>query len=575
MAEIFGLFPKYNIQQNALIKAPSSDAPAVSDSADDRINIKGSKKKKIIFGSAAASSIISAGLAGLFLAKGFHGSSIQKIFKKAGYDTAYYAGKAESGLSKALQAVSNITSIKDTLFDKILRADRITASFASGTRNLFKNIVTRTLISRYNKIGAQIFNMSSMLKQYTAPEIMKLDNYSLNTPAAVKGTEKTLREWAQILSEQSSAMLETFENGFSSGAVKERSIERNRLLEGAAERVYKKFFKDWGLIKPENYRAYAAQEVTKDAHAVLNCEIQNIRKKITNNIPDIYNELKAQISSLMYSLNPKDAQNAQRLADVKQLLEKFKSCSGLSESAQRLEVSCSAADILKSLSSEISQNSSYSALKKQELINKAEDIIKLLAESDEKSKGALENIMTILKGLNSVHSKGRKIVSDSELRLFIKTAEKISSAIRQTADKEAGEFFLKNAEIEIGSAATDVMAVLFPAGIAAYSIGKSRGKDEKISSALDTGIPLAGTFAVFIYGTAKMFSGAKNLILAGASGLSLNLLGKYIDKLYKEYKKSGSFAKTAADEYKRIISNLSGSKETKKAAQKQNTNQNL
>lgn len=562
MAEIFRLFPKYDIRQKAGIQALSAISRADLSSSDDSINIKSSKKKKIIFGSAAASSIITAGLAGLFLAKGFHGSSIQKFFKKAGYDTAYYAGKAENGLSKALQAVSNITSIKDTLFDKILRSNRITAPFASGTGNLFKNIINKTLISRYNKIGAQIFNMSSMLKQYTAPEIMKLDNYSLNTPVFVKGAEKTLREWTQMLSEQSSILLEAFETGFSSGAVKERSLKRSVLLKGAADKVYKKFFKDCGLIKSENYRAYAAQEVTKDAHAVLNCEIQNIRKKITNNIPDIYNELKAQISSLMYSLNPKDAQNAQRLAEVKQLLEKFKSCSGLSENAQRLEVSHSAADILKSLSSEISQNGSYSALKKQELISKAEDIIKLLTESDEKSKGALENIITILKGLNSVRSKGRKIISDSELKHFIKTAEKISSAIRQTADKEAGEFFLKNSEIEIGSAATDVMAVLFPAGIAAYSIGKSRGKDEKISSALDTGIPLAGTFAVFIYGTAKMFSGAKNLIFAGVSGLALNMLGKYIDKLYKEYKKSGSFAKTAANEYNRIIAALSRNSET-------------
>ena len=115
---------------------------------------------------------------------------------------------------------------------------------------------------------------------------------------------------------------------------------------------------------------------------------------------------------------------------------------------------------------------------------------------------------------------------------------------------------MKQAELEVGSAANDVLSILLPVGVGAYSIAKGDDKEERVSAVLTTCIPLVGTFATFVYGTAKMFSGAKNLIFSAVSGIALGKLGNYCDKLYKEYKSSGSVVQVAKDEYDKFWTDL-------------------
>ena len=176
---------------------------------------------------------------------------------------------------------------------------------------------------------------------------------------------------------------------------------------------------------------------------------------------------------------------------------------------------------------------------------------------NENSKGALENIMSILKGLSTAAAEdGKTIISSAEYKQFEKFAKRISSSIKRAAETETGSYFTKCAELKAGSAATDVMGIMLPAGAGIYAVSKSKDNDERVSASLKTCIPLAGAVAAAVYGNAKMVSGGKNLALSIASGIVLNRLGTYADKIYKNYKQSGSAVKTAAGEIKGIISNF-------------------
>ena len=162
--------------------------------------------------------------------------------------------------------------------------------------------------------------------------------------------------------------------------------------------------------------------------------------------------------------------------------------------------------------------------------------------------------MTILKGLNKAKATtGQKIISDAQYKEFEKLSSKISKGLGKATELEINDYFIKQAEIKVGSAATDVASVLFPIGVGAYSIASSDGKDEKISTTLTTCIPLVGTFATMVYGTTKMFSGVKNLVFAAGSGLVLKLIGDGCDRLYKKYKDKGSVVNVVKDEYDRFL----------------------
>ena len=115
---------------------------------------------------------------------------------------------------------------------------------------------------------------------------------------------------------------------------------------------------------------------------------------------------------------------------------------------------------------------------------------------------------------------------------------------------------MKQAELKVGSAPTDVLSVLFPIGAGALAISTSDNKDERVSAVLTTCIPLVGTFATFVYGTVKMFSGAKNLLFSLSTGALISLFGNYMDKLYKKYKDTGSIVNVVKNEYDHLVTEI-------------------
>jgi hypothetical protein len=67
-----------------------------------------------------------------------------------------------------------------------------------------------------------------------------------------------------------------------------------------------------------------------------------------------------------------------------------------------------------------------------------------------------------------------------------------------------------------------------------FGLNRAKGKDEKTSVMLKSGIPLVGGVATSLISATKLVSGGKSIALGLASGLVLNQLGKFTD----DYRKS-------------------------------------
>ena len=577
---IFGVFPEYNLEQSSIVKKQEINT-ATKEIEKDSVEInkkkKTSKKGKIIFGSTLATTIIGAGITGLIFIKGGNKGKNAKKISKLAEKLAKDIQEANTtqtkdlmtrctivckkGMKKALdflQATSNTNAIKDGAVDTVLRSNKVTKPFAENSKGMFQKVVNKTLGKKYRKVQVDIDDLTSTLKHYKISDLRQLDDSQKLQKITIKGVTKTLGEWTDDLARYTKDLGTSFDEGFSRDAIVGRNKKRSKLLSGLSDKVKDRFFKDKGLFKAENYKTYATEELSKEAQDELRDNIIASRKKVTNNIQSIHDSIRTNLNSFSEGIKADDDNAIKKIKELKQKLETFKNCSGANEASTRAELSDDIAKFIDDALSTIAKNDKYSQEEKVNLMEQLFSIKTSVLSTKGSSKGALEEIKTILKGLNeaTIGDSGKKVVTDSELKQFSKLSDKIRNGITKATELEAGEYFLKQAELEVGSAANDVISILFPVGAGAYAIAKGDDKDERVSAVLTTCIPLVGTFATFVYGTAKMFSGAKNLIFSGISGLVLGKLGNYCDKLYKEYKSSGSVVQVAKDEYDKFWTEL-------------------
>lgn len=584
---IFSLFPQYSLEQAIPVskkeKVKSKEININNQQIKDTIEIKTenqtknsikeqktkSKNKKIIFGSTIASTILTAGIFGLIFAKGFHGSFLKKISKfteKLTKDiqiqnistkdiptrACYYTRKGVKKSIDTLQATSNFTAIKDWLSDKAFKTNKLTTKFAEKSTKFFKGIVDKTLGKKYDKVETKVKDLTSLLKHYNIDALNNLSAKDKMQKITIKGRTLTLEEWINILSNQTKRLETSFDNNFSLGARRLRDKKRSSLIADLPEKIKERFFKNKkSLFNPENYKTYATEDLTKEAQEELRQEIIKARKQVTNNITTIHDNIKNALTSFSQNVKPEDEISRNAIQTLKKQLEAFKKCSGVNEAKDREKISKEISSIIDSLIKTTQKNKNYPKLEQEEMLKHLSEIKETVLSTGIGSKGALEEIITILNGLNksTIKSSGKRIISDTNLKEFTKLSSKISKNLQKATELESGEYFLKQAELKVGSAPTDVLSVLFPIGVGAYSIAKEDNKEEKISATLTTCIPLVGTFATFVYGTTKMLSGAKNLAFSFVSGVLLSKLGNYCDKLYKKYKNSGSVVNVVKDEY--------------------------
>lgn len=595
-SNIFELFPTYNLGMGEVVKKQEAtnvleqknassnetikttpEKDVVEIASDDK---KKSTRRKILFGSSIASSILTAGIAGLLIFRAPHTSSLKhKIpklksklskelhdagneqFKNMSSKVSYYSKKAQSKVAGGLEASLNLNMHKDRFVNKLFHITKATGKFADDCTAKLRSIVDKTLGKKYKRVESQVHDLTSILKKCDIEDLKSLNPSQLSKKITIKNETLTLAEWIAKLEKQTSRLETSFDDAFSAGSVAKRGKKRAGLLSKLSKKVDERFNlrKPKSYINPENYTTYATEELSSEAREQLAREILKARKEVTNNITSISDHMKKSLGSFYDIVKPDDASTRKTVTSLTKNLEQFRTCAGDSEVQSRAEICKKMVESIDDLLSSIPKSEAYSSKERKQMKHLLEELREdVMTSGGVGSKGALEEIRTILKGLNSAKLDGSsaKIVSDAKFKQFSKMSDRITKGMHSATELEMGEYFSKQAEMELGSAVSDVVSLFLPIGAAGVAIAKGDNKDERVSATLTTGIPLVGAFATAVYGTVKMFSGSKNLLFSLASGGILSAIGNYADKLYKNYKSSGSVVNVVKDEYDKIWTGL-------------------
>lgn len=153
---------------------------------------------------------------------------------------------------------------------------------------------------------------------------------------------------------------------------------------------------------------------------------------------------------------------------------------------------------------------------------------KMIDETKALAQNSQESLNEILKLYKDILPKREYLQLEEQSKGAFKS-------LRKSIDTETNKYFDKFRDLKLGAAPTDVISILGTAGTAAWFVGKSKDKDERISSALKYGIPAVGAIATSLYCSAKLIAGGKALLFGLLSGWAINKVGVVADNIRKQY----------------------------------------
>ncbi|MBO6181052.1 hypothetical protein J6O86_05140, partial [bacterium] len=113
-------------------------------------------------------------------------------------------------------------------------------------------------------------------------------------------------------------------------------------------------------------------------------------------------------------------------------------------------------------------------------------------------------------------------------------ARKSVESFDRSVHLETGELYDKLRDLDIGSAPTDVLTLVFSAWMIVSALDKAKNHEEKKSILLKSGIPIVGGVATTLLSATKLLSSGQSIMLGFISGLILNRMGVIADDLRKE-----------------------------------------
>ena len=152
-------------------------------------------------------------------------------------------------------------------------------------------------------------------------------------------------------------------------------------------------------------------------------------------------------------------------------------------------------------------------------VREVEDII------SKNSKGELQEILTAYK----------KILPRKDYLRLRRHVMKAVKSLDKSIEIETVQYVDKARDLKLGSAPTDIISIIGTVGIVGWFLGKSKDKDQRISSSLRYGIPAIGAIATTLYGTARLVSGGKSMALGLISGKIMKIIGEKVDDTRKKY----------------------------------------
>ena len=462
-------------------------------------------------------------------------------------------------VSDVFKYSSNAVAVRDSGVDKILNKTRTGTRFADWTRKVFGKIATGELDRRYDAVEHSMRHFTADISD-KASTLLADGGEELQKVITIKGKSQTLAEWLKELGGNIASLRKAYETGFSKDARIARDKIRTAAFSDLPERQWRRITQEGGIFDLKKYRHYITDELTAQTRAELANEISQSRKLFTNNVRHEYKSIKGALRGISDTLRMDDREGKVCIEALRSAAEDFKSCHGATEAADRQAVIKTIRQLTQNLRNAVSHNNKYTPERLRLLQEQITGLEELADTSGMSAQGTLQRISTILNGLSKSDSD---VISPKEFKRVKKVIHKMTQKLNSATALETDDYFIKKAEIKIGSAPTDIFGLMGPLGLGAYAIARGKTKDEKVEAALTAAVPLVGGIGTYIIGTVKMFTAAKNFVFSSLTGIGLNLLGREAVKLYRAYQEKQSLVKIAMDSYNSLLGKSSENEKSK------------
>ena len=540
-------FGDYSAQNNAVSLPQQVASVKVSDvQTQNESEKKSSSGNKKIFGIIGISvgSVALLSLIGLFtLSKGFSGrfayklEKLSKDLKKKIYELSADTkeltasqklklrfSKAMQPVADAMQASSNITSIKDSWINHWLKKMNLEPAIKK-MNNVFKGIVTKNTKNAYIKAETSNLEFCSYLEELAA--------------AAEKSGNHAQKIQLQNYAKE---LRELFKNKFTSAEHFERTNKTYNDMNGLDKAVYDKLFADNGLFKNlKKYKTYITADLIEKDRRLLAETLIASKTKLSNNVNDNYNNIKRILNDIKININPKDENAVDVIKNLSKTLEDYKTASGPAEKEIREKLYNAFKSDMNKLSEIFARDKQY-ASNLNDVKNKIAEFYTAIDPQVAK-KGIAQEAITVIKDLYGKNSpqylQAKKYMNDLNKNLNTAIASELNA-------------YEKLAELQVGSLPADIIGILGPTALGTLMVVSADGKEERISKTLTQGIPILGGVATSYYGNTRGWTGAKNLFLGFAIGYLLNIIGTQTDGLYKNYAEKQNTLKSAFESWTKL-----------------------
>lgn len=521
--------PNNNFLADKKEKLPAESSNVISD---EKLNKNREKNKS---GKAITIATIAAVSSGIILSRGFQKNANkflnkvkEKLEKRAAVSTQKGANRKKSfyefsirrinSFIRKSESINNITSLKDILFMKLMYKTKPTKSIHMKISEYFEKISQKTVYDSYKKTG-KLFD--KMYKTFD-----KLDESILrNSPDEIvefkgkKYTKKELVEMARSNRDTIKIVVNAFIN-------KSTIQARYQDIKDVTSSLYSTFwdasFKDfWSknnkFKNEEMWQTFIAAEQVRGDKTKLATRISYARNVLTFSKNDWRDNILGYIHAIDSVLPVNDKEGIEIIKKLETYVknrEMFQKNTALFR------------DEIEKLKKHKLTYSSYNRME-QVIEDYKKTNIKLIEEQiTETEPGVLQDMLEIYDKI--AHYELEKSGALSSARKAVKSFD-------DSVETECVDFFDKVRDLQLGSAPTDVLTILFSFIALSYGLGHTQDKDKKISLMLKSGIPVVGGIAASVYSATKLVSGGKSLAFGFLSGIVLYQLGIIADNMRKKY----------------------------------------
>lgn len=439
-----------------------------------------------------------------------YGKTHLPFFDLVSYKVAKFLDKT----LMSTQMFVNFSAMKDSISNKLARAfkmgplcDRLSAFWEKLASKAVKTNYSRCDKS-LSKTHQQVLNITGQLKA----------NSDLNKIVQVNGENYTVGQVLSIIEKNMRDVRNLYDKNFSLKSFE----ERNQFLKEGFQGINEKFFKEYtsfDYYKELGFTRFTVEEWLVPLKNSYQSLINKNKLTISNSPDDKFVETYNLLKSLDNLILPKDTKSRNILKGVITKLGEFRNAAVKEDVAQREFINSEISRRLNVLYEQISKNGEHCYNKEvfgniQAMINNIEGIL------NNKNKGKLQETLEYLKA----------VLPEADYRKIKSQVNGTSEKFTKVTSAEGDLYFDKLRDITLGSAFSDIVfGMLTPMATMGLVLAMDDTKEERLSTILKLGIPLAGGIATSTAFLFLLASGGKALILSSLIGLGLNRIGTYAD----------------------------------------------